>query len=193
MAEAFTRRRLLRVSAASGLALSAGWLASRLGLVGLFAGRGRGYTADPAVAAGLKVLSVKEHQILQAAARRILDGAEPKVAGAGSGAAGVDVAAWADRYLASLDPALRRDVKGLLQILEHGTLKARAAGGRFTALSPAEQDRVLWDWQQSRLSLRRQGFQALKAICCLAYYQDERSFASIGYTGPLVPARWEGP
>lgn len=188
MAGPLSRRRLLQVSAASGLLLSAGWLASRLGLVG--SAGDRHYPVGGSAPRALRVLSVKEHQILQAAARRILDGAEPPVAGIG---AGVDVAGWADGYLAWLDPALQRDVKGLLQILEHGNLTSRAAAGRFTALGPGEQDRVLDDWQRSRLALRRQGFQALKAMCCLAYYQDERSFKAIGYSGPLVPARWGAP
>lgn len=190
MAGPLSRRRLLQVSAASGLLLSAGWLASRLGLVG--SAGDRNYPLGGSAPRALRVLSVKEHQILQAAARRILDGAEPPVAGVGAGV-GVDVAGWADGYLAGLDPALQRDVKGLLQILEHGNLTSRAAAGRFTALGPSEQDRVLDDWQRSRLALRRQGFQALKAMCCLAYYQDERSFKAIGYSGPLVPARWGAP
>lgn len=189
MAGPLSRRRLLQVSAASGLVLSVGWLASRLGLVG--SAGDKNYAVGGSAPRALRVLSVKEHQILQAAARRILDGAEPQVAAAGGD--GVDVARWADGYLAGLDPALQRDVKGLLQILEHGNLTSRAAAGRFTAMSPGEQDHVLDDWQRSRLALRRQGFQALKAMCCLAYYQDERSFKAIGYSGPLVPARWGAP
>jgi hypothetical protein len=58
---------------------------------------------------------------------------------------------------------------------------------RFSRLPAAAQDEVLASWQGSRTALLRQALQALKALCFLAHYQDERSFAGIGYSGPLVP------
>ena len=66
-----------------------------------------------------------------------------------------------------------------------GTLR-----GRFSELDAAVQDEILRGFMDSGLALRRQGFQALKSLCCLAYYQDPSTFASIRYSGPLVQKRW---
>ena len=176
MQSPFTRRRFLRVSLLSGAALSGALLLSRLG-------RRDGIDGPDGRGAGLRCLSAREYQVLQAAARRLLDGATPEV---GPGQGTIDVARWADGYLHGLDPGLAGDVKGLLQILERSPVAALRLTP-FSALGPAEQEAVLRDWQNSHLALRRQGFQALKSLCALAYYQDARSFASIGYSGPLVP------
>lgn len=174
-----TRRRFLRVSLLSSALISTGLLLERCFRGGASVG-------------GLACFSAKEYRVLHAVARRMLHGASPKVVASllTPGEVGVDVARWADGYVARLHEVLREDLRGLLQLLEHSTwLLGR--GGRFTALADEAQDAVLRDWQQSRLALRRQGFQALKSLCCLAYYQDERSFAGIGYSGPQVPARSE--
>lgn len=166
-----TRRRLLQLSLLGGLGV--------LGLGGEALGlwSGGAYVAVP----GLAVLSPKEAAVLGAAARRVV------------GVADVDVGAvirFADSYLAQLDEALSSDVRALLLLLEHSPpLSGRR--GRFTHLPPEAQDAVLRGWQGSALSLRRQGFQALKSLCCLGHYQDPRSFAAIGYD-PSVGARGPG-
>ncbi len=182
-----TRRRFLKVSALGGLALFSGLL------VGPHLPWGR-YGLPSGFGGPLRTLSTKEYLILNAAARRILDGVSPAVyqsqsqpgGAGGTQGQGPDVALWIDGYLGHLDEALVNDVRGLLQVLEHSPLLLYEVSP-FTALSPEAQDRVLLDWQGSRFAVRRQGLQALKSLCCLAYYQDPRSFAAIGYSGPMLP------
>jgi len=132
--------------------------------------------------AKLRCLSRREYVILRAAALRILDGAtpEPHLDGAAR------QCAFIDRYLAELDGGLRSDVKAVFSLLElYPTVTGHFT--RFSRLSAAAQDQVLASWQASRTALLRQALQALKALCFLAHYQDERSFAGIGYSGPIVP------
>lgn len=131
-------------------------------------------------AGGARNLSPKQLVVLQAAALRILDGAEPAPAQDGAAAQ----LAFIDDYLGSLGAPLRRDFGALLELLEYYPLALH--GARFTRLDAATQDRVLAGWQRSRWALLRQGFQGLKAMCCLAHYQDERSFRAIGYSGPTL-------
>lgn len=127
------------------------------------------------------VLSSSESQTLRAVSLRILDGAVPDPAGDG----GAAICRFVDRYLLELPRPLQRDVRALLHLVElFPLLSLRMA--RFSHLRGDEQDAMLADWQDSRIGLFRQGFQALKSLCCLAHYQDARSFAAIGYPGPLV-------
>lgn len=129
----------------------------------------------------LGVLSQAEATTLRAVAVRVLDGAIPRAADDG----GAAVCQFVDRYLTSLPLRLRRDVAALLHLVElYPLLQLRMA--RFSHLRTDEQDALLSSWQNSRLGLLRQGFQGLKSLCCLAHYQDGRSFASIGYSGPLL-------
>lgn len=166
-----TRRRLLKLSLFGGLALTGSLL--------LGPHVGRHYSVTGAISSQLRCLTTKEYIVLSAAAGRLLDGAMPGPAIHG------DVALWVDAYVARLDPGIRGDVRGLLELLEHSPLWLGLASP-FSALPPQQQDRVLRDWQDSGLALRRQGLQALKSMCFLAYYQDPRSFAAIGYSGPML-------
>ena len=129
----------------------------------------------------LVVLSPSESTTLRAVALRVLDGATPSATLDG----GAAICQFVDRYLASLPVGLRRDVRALLHLVELFPL-AQLRMSRFSHLRTDEQDALLSSWQDSRLALLRQGFQGLKSLCCLAHYQDARSFASIGYSGPLL-------
>lgn len=193
----------LRISAAGGLVLSGAAVAHRLlwdyaPAPGMESGAGpAGGPAEEAASgvraaagdatAGLRFLSGREYAIVRAAALRILDGAEPDPH--------TDAAArqcrFIDRYLSQLDAGLSGDVKALLSLLELYPLLT-GSFSRFSRLPAAAQDAVLLSWERSRTALLRQGLQALKAMCFLAHYQDERSFASIGYSGPIVPAQGLG-
>lgn len=174
-----TRRRLLKISLFSGLLLGGA------GLLGRWVAGG--YHVPAAIAQRLRVLSPKEYLILFAVAQRVLDGANPAVADRPGGheEGRLDVALWVDGYLVRLPEGMREDVRALLQLLEHAAL---SHNGRFSRLPAQTQDEILRGWEKSALALRRQGLQALKSLCCLAYYQDERSFAAIRYSGPMVPA-----
>jgi hypothetical protein len=102
--------------------------------------------------------------------------------------------AWqVDQLLALADPAAQKEVKQLLGLFE-SALGGFLFGLRtrpFTQLSPAEQDEVLHEWQQSGLALRRTGFQALKTLVVAAYYATSKTWAYMGYPGP--PAAFHDP
>ncbi len=54
----------------------------------------------------------------------------------------------------------------------------------FTRLSPESQDAVLEHWRDSRLALRRTGYNALRRICLAVAYGDESAWAAMGYPPP---------
>mgnify|MGYP000393783433 CR=1 FL=1 len=170
------RRRFLGFSVGVALAaLGWGWLrrGPRLDPARLTANRPAGLL--PGV-----FFSPRQQAVLQAVALRILDGAEPPPSQDGA----VAQCQFIDRYVAALAKPLRDDLQALLALVEYAPLFGFAA--RFTRLPDAEQDAVLRHLETSRFPLLRQAFAALKSLCCLAHYQDERSFAAIGYSGPLV-------
>lgn len=168
-----SRRQFLRRTLLGGLLLGAGAVVGR---------HLSGYHLDPALASRLRVLSPKEYLVLMAVCRRIL---APDEAGAPTPDE-VGVGLNVDRYLGELDPSLVTQLRALLHLVEHGS----SLSGRFTRLGPEAQDAVLAAWESSRLDVRRQGFQALKTLAVLGYYDDPRTFALLGYPGPLLqPAR----
>ena len=144
-----------------------------------------GYRLDDATAKRLRALSPKEYLVMQAVARRVLaaDGDDAPSPDA------VDVAGAVDAYVAKLPAAVQRDVRALLQLVEHGSSFFRGRVARFTHLSPAEQDATLADWQRSSLTVRRRGFQALRTLAFVGYWRDDRTWPLIGYSGPMLPKR----
>jgi D-cysteine desulfhydrase len=144
-----------------------------------------GYHLDAATARRLRALSPKEYLVMQAVARRVLapDGPDAPSADA------VDVAGAVDTYVAKLPAPVQRDVRALLQLVEHGSSLFRGGATRFTHSSPAEQDATLADWQRSSLTVRRRGFQALRTLAFLGYWRDDRTWPLIGYSGPMLPKR----
>jgi hypothetical protein len=170
-----SRRRFLRTSLLGG---------ALLGVAAVVGRNVSGYRLDPEIAARLRALTPKEYLVLMAAARRILapDGAD---------APPVDdrVGLFVDGYLAGLDADLRGDVRALLSLVEHGSGPFRLRVSRFTHMRAAEQDAALADWQASRLAVRRRGFQALRTLAFLGYYRDDRTWALLGYAGPLLPRK----
>jgi hypothetical protein len=145
----------------------------------------RGYVVDAATAARLRVLSPKEYLVMQSVARRVL---APDAADAPSADA-VQTALAVDAYVAKLPPAVQREVAALLQLVEHGSSLFRLRASRFTRMSADEQDATLRDWASSSLTVRRRGFQALRTLAFLGYWRDDRTWAVIGYTGPMLPRR----
>ena len=139
-----------------------------------------GYHLDAATAGRLRVLSSKEYLVMQAVARRVLasDGDDAPSVEA------VDVAGAVDAYVAKLPPPVQRDVRALLQLVEHGSSLFRLGATRFTHLTAAEQDATLADWQRSSLTVRRRGFQALRALAFFGYWRDDRTWTLLGYSGP---------
>jgi len=144
-----------------------------------------GYHLDAATASRLRALSPKEYLVMQAVARRVLAADADDAPSADA----VDVAGAVDTYVAKLPPAVQREVRALLQLVEHGSSLFRGRATRFTHLTPAEQDATLADWQHSSLVVRQRGFQALRTLAFLGYWRDDRTWPLIGYSGPMLPKR----
>lgn len=137
---------------------------------------------------GLLVLSSREYAVVGALALRLV----PLRSGWPS-PEDVRVAFNVDRILVRADEGVRRDVKALLALFENALAGFIFAGetAPFTRLSPEAQDARLRGWQESRLALRRTGFEALRALCMAAYYGSPLTWQSLGYLGP--PAGFHQP
>ncbi len=171
MVNPISRRRFLRRSLVG---------AALLAVAGTVGRHLSGYTIDERLR--LRVLSPKQYLVLAAACRRLLAADEP-------GAVSVDEVETAlsiDRYLAELPRELQRELAGLLELLEHTPFLFQLRPSRFSRLDAAAQDRVLEDWESSRLPFRRGCFQALKSLAMVGYYGDPRAYAVLDYTGPMI-------
>ena len=171
-----TRRGFLRAGLVGGVLLGGAAIVGR---------SLSGYHLDAATAGRLRARSPTEYLVLQAVARRVLAPDAPDAPSPDS----VDVAGAVDVYVAKLPAAVQRDVRALLQLVEHGSSLFRGQVARFTHLAPEAQDAVLADWQRSSLTVRRRGFQALRTLAFLGYWRDDRTWPLIGYSGPMLPKR----
>jgi len=123
-----------------------------------------------------------QRHILAAVLRRMVDTGEGEIDPG-------DAVVTIDALCASLDPTLTEPLPVLLQLVEWSPALFQLRFARFTNLPPEEQDDCLRDWMNSRLGLRRIGFAALKNLSMLGWYSQDRSWASIGYAGPLIGRR----
>ncbi len=153
------------------------WTAVGLGVAGagLALLRTRGYVVPEAIAAELRYFAGWQYLVMQAAGARIV---QPEV---------VEVGKFADRYLAGLEAADRRDVGALIGFLEHGAPVLTGRLERFTALDPDAQDEVLRAVEHHAAGRLRGGFNVLKAVSYMALYEQDTAWSAIGYPGPLVP------
>jgi Gluconate 2-dehydrogenase subunit 3 len=177
-----SRRRVLKVGALAVLALG--------GVAGVV--RSRGYE----VPAGQRLLTLSAWQfvVVQHAARRI---AAPDRAGDASIPSTDDlgVAGFVDGWLGRMRPDVRRDFGRFLAYIEHLAPLREGLASRFTKLDAAAQDRVLAATEGSSSDLLRAGFDGLKSLVLMGYYRDVRTWAIVGYDGPLVgrpPDGWRG-
>jgi hypothetical protein len=156
-----------------------------------------GYEVPGRIAERLRFLSVKEYCVLRAAAARIVGGD-----GAPLSMGEIDPALFIDGFMRHFDAATRRELGGMLQLIEHSPGLFGSGGGangaprwrRFTQLTGEQQDQVLEEWQSSSLTIRRQCFQGLRSLVFMGYYRDPRTFALLGYDGPTIgkPADKQG-
>jgi choline dehydrogenase-like flavoprotein len=88
----------------------------------------------------------------------------------------------------------RKQLAGLLSLWDTALLGALGGAGakRFSALGPAEREKLLLSWADSRLPQRRAVFQALRKGALLFYYMlpgaggaRNPAWDAIGYDGPL--------
>jgi hypothetical protein len=101
-----------------------------------------------------------------------------------------------DEVAAMAHPATQGELRRLVRIFESalGGLLLDGEARLFTTSTPAQQDRRLTAWAQSRLPLRRTGYRALKRLVYASYYAAPETWAAIGYAGPPleIPAGGEG-
>jgi len=167
------RRRFLRVGLVGGAALAVG---------GVLAWHTRGYEVPAETARALRALGPKEFLVVRALAARIVRPDAPDMPSPDD----VGVAAFVDGLVARLDAANRSDLLRLLHIVEHVMPPASGYASRFTQLPGPAQDAVLTSMMTSRVPLLRGAFEALKSLCVMGYFRDARSWAGIGYDGPLA-------
>ncbi len=159
------------------------------GLLGgaLLAAGGAGFLAlrtgkrVPLPAGGLHVFSESEYGVLDALAHRLIGSLPgwPSVEEVG-------VALAVDRIAERAEPSVRSELKQLLGLFDNA-LAGFLFGGRsepFTALPPVAQDRVLEEWRDSRIAVRRTGYNALRTLVLAGYFQSPLTWKPIGYPGP---------
>jgi hypothetical protein len=156
-----------------------------LGLGALFSYQQSGYKIARETLETLKILNAKEFLVLESVAERIMSGDQAGVPSARE----LKVAQWIDGYLSRQPRWVQKDFVLLLNALEHSGPALNFVFSRFTRMTAQQQDAVLDSWSRSRLSLRKQGFGAVKGLCVMAYYRHPRSWDVLGYDGPLVKKR----
>ena len=144
--------------------------------------RTRGYDVPADRASKLLAFAPWQFIVVEHVARRI---AAPDRDGVPT-ADDVDVAGFIDAYVARMHPSLRRDLLRLLGYVEHLAPIASGLSSRFTRLGATDQDKVLAALEASSQDLLRGGFDGLKSLVFMGYYRDARTWAILGYDGPLV-------
>lgn len=172
----FSRRRLA-LGGLSGAALA--------GIAGLGLAL-QGTRRGAAPSEELRVLTLDEHAIVAAVARRICPPPGPDVPGADA----LDIGLAADRLLSCAAPETVHDVKTVLALFESGLTGALffERARPFTQLEPEVQDRVLVAWRDSSVLVRRTVARALTSLTASLYYGDPRTWPGVGYPGPPDPA-----
>ena len=166
-----SRRSLLKRGLLGGSLLA-------LGGVGFLALRGGRMLPLPPE--GLRVFSPREYAVLDAVARRLV---RPRAGWPTVEEIGVALAA--DRIAERTEGSAQKELKQLLGLFENG-LAGFVFGGwtrPFTALNGDEQDRVLAEWRDSSLAIRRTGFSALRTLVLAGYYKSPRIWPAVGYPG----------
>ena len=126
----------------------------------------------------LRFLDDSKFAVLAAVAARVCAGVPTADA--------IEIAHAVEASMTTTPPEVREQFVQLL-----GFLESAAAGlffdGRpqpFSRLTPAGQDEALFAFRDSRLGLRRAGYQALRKLCIGACYADARTWPGVGYPGP---------
>lgn len=103
---------------------------------------------------------------------------------AAPGADAEAIARGVDATLAHAPPEVRDDLQKLLLLMENGLAGLLLDGQPlpFSRRSAAAQEATLDGWANSRLTLRRAGYQALRKLCHAAHYGDPRAWPAISYS-----------
>ncbi len=158
------------------------WGLAGTGLMAM-AGVGLGLrpTVPRAAPGPLRKLDPRSYSVLAAIADRVTPGTTDAPT-----ARELDVAYQIDTLLDSLHPSVAWELNQLLKLFDNA-ITGLLLDGRittFTASPPEVQDEVLQSWRTSRLSVRRQGYRALRNLCAATYFADPATYASVGYPGP---------
>jgi D-cysteine desulfhydrase len=125
------------------------------------------------------VLSSWHAHVIRAAAEALLPDAPGELYDA--------VPARVDHYLATMPPKVKREVKGMLAMIEHGTTPLGGRVHRFTRSTPAEREAFLAGLE-ARGGLLSQAYRGLRDLVMLGTYQQPITWPALGYGGPWVPA-----
>jgi hypothetical protein len=128
----------------------------------------------------LAVLSPRAYSVFQAAALRLVgDRGAARIR-----SRAIDPGARADAWLAG-SPELADTLETALLALEFAPWPFLPKLSRFTALGPADQDRVLDDLRLSRSATRRALFRGVKSFVGLCFYSAAPARELVGYPGPF--------
>ncbi|MBT6179293.1 MAG: gluconate 2-dehydrogenase subunit 3 family protein [Deltaproteobacteria bacterium] len=107
----------------------------------------------------------------------------------------VGVVARVDEMISWRDEAIQDEFRQLLAIFDSGFVSLFFNGipKRFISCSPEQREAVLESWATSMLPIRRQGFMAVKRLCNIAYWTDERTWKYCGYDGPMGYLQYDTP
>jgi hypothetical protein len=168
----FTRRTLLKVGLAGGVALVlARWLYT-------------GTSAPVSPDARFVALDAPARSVIVAIVPVLLDGALPR--GRDAAAARADVLAGVDQAIAGLPPAVRRELDDLFSLLAFAPTRCLIAGV-WSPWPEASRESVaafLDAWHDSRFALLRSAYGALHQIVFGAWYGKPQAWPAIGYPGP---------
>lgn len=125
----------------------------------------------------LACLDERRFAILAAIAARTVraEGADP-----------IEIAHRVDATISLGFPEAQDDFRQLLLLFESalaGLLFDRRVRP-FTRLSAEEQDAVLCAWRDSRVTVRRGGYHALRKLTLAAHYASPETWSTVGYPGP---------
>ncbi|MBI5067742.1 MAG: gluconate 2-dehydrogenase subunit 3 family protein [Deltaproteobacteria bacterium] len=97
----------------------------------------------------------------------------------------VGLPARIDAIAAMAHPSAQKELRQLVTLFESGLSGVLDLSPRlFTECDGPAQEKRLRQWQNSRLSLRRTGFRALKRLVAAAYYSSPETWGAVGYPGP---------
>lgn len=132
---------------------------------------------------GLQVLSTGDARILSAIAERMVSTGDPEMPRFGD-TSGLRIIDNAMRHLAA---DVTQQLHWALLLFEYAPPLFAARLSTFTGLDATAQDSYIAGWADSRFTLRRIAFQALKNLSYLGYYADDATWKGIHYDGPWVP------
>lgn len=98
----------------------------------------------------------------------------------------LEVVRGVDLTIVGLAPSVQDELRELFYLMSFPAVR-RFLAGVWTPWLDAnvrEIDKFLLNWQRSRLTLLRSGYQGFHEIIMASWYGNQRSWESIGYDGP---------